>query len=98
MKRLIYHNDLYVVRRLRDVEIGEAVVMRLHLPKDGVREFTLPLTAVTSRDEFRKFMSMQGVAVTKMDEIMQYTTTWVNELQANSVADQAHRQFGWTGR
>ena len=95
-EKIIYHNDLYVVRRLRDVEIGEAVVMRLHLPKDGVREFTLPLTAVTSRDEFRKFMSMQGVAVTKMDEIMQYTTTWVNELQANSVADQAHRQFGWT--
>ena len=95
-EKVIYHNDLYVVRRLRDVEIGEAIVMRLHLPKDGVREFTLPLTAVTSRDEFRKFMSMQGVAVTRMDELMQYTTTWVNELQANSVADQAHRQFGWT--
>jgi hypothetical protein len=95
-EKIIYHNDLYVVRRLRDIEVGEAVVMRLHLPKDGVREFTLPLTAVTSRDDFRKQMSMQGVAVTKMDEIMQYTTTWVNELQANSVADQAHRQFGWT--
>ncbi|MDA7809728.1 DUF927 domain-containing protein [bacterium] len=95
-EKAIYHNDLYVVRRLRDAEVGEAVVMRLHLPRDGVREFTLPLTAVTSRDDFRKQMSMQGVAVTKMDEIMQYTTTWVNELQANSVADQAHRQFGWT--
>jgi len=95
-EKVIYHNDLYVVRRLRDVELGESVVMRLHLPRDGVREFTLPLTAVTSREEFRKYMSMQGVAVTKMDEIMAYTTTWVNELQANSTADQAHRQFGWT--
>ena len=94
--KLIYHNDLYVVRRLRDIEIGEAVVMRLHLPKDGVREFTLPLTAVTSREEFRKYMSMQGVAVTRMDELMTYTTTWVNELQANSVADEAHKQFGWS--
>tara|TARA_R110001592_G_scaffold300929_6_gene572315 strand:- start:687 stop:2126 length:1440 start_codon:yes stop_codon:yes gene_type:complete len=27
---------------------------------------------------------------------MHYTTTWVNELQANSVADEAHKQFGWT--
>ena len=95
--KLIYHNDLYVVRRLRDIEIGEAVVMRLHLPKDGVREFTLPLTAVTSREEFRKHMSMQGVAVTRMDELMAYTTTWVNQLQANSMADEAHRQFGWAG-
>ncbi len=95
-EKLLYHNDLYVVRRLRDAEIGEAIVMRLHLPKDGVREFTVPLTAVTSRDEFRKQMSMQGVAVTKMDELMQYTTTWVNELQATAVADEARRQFGWT--
>ena len=95
-EKLIYHNDLYVVRRLEDVELGEAIVMRLHLPKDGVREFTLPLSAVTSRDEFRKYISMKGVAVTKMDELMTYTTTWVNALQANSTADEAHRQFGWT--
>jgi hypothetical protein len=94
--KLIYHNDLYVIRRLRDIEVGEAVVMRLHLPRDGVREFTLPLTAVTSREEFRKHMSMQGVAVTRMDELMAYTTTWVNELQSSSTADEAHRQFGWT--
>tara|TARA_R110002153_G_scaffold134370_1_gene283690 strand:- start:218 stop:3019 length:2802 start_codon:yes stop_codon:yes gene_type:complete len=91
----IYHNDLYVVKRILDAEIGEAVVMRLHLPRDGVREFTVPLTAVTSREEFRKQMAMQGVAVTKMDDLMNYTTTWVNELQANSTADEARRQFGW---
>lgn len=95
-EKLVYHNDLYVVRRLVDVELGEAIVMRLHLPKDGVREFTIPLSAVTSREEFRKAMSMKGVAITKMDELMAYTTTWVNELQENSMADEAHRQFGWT--
>lgn len=96
-ERSIYHNDLYVVKRIRDAEIGEAVFMRLHLPKDGVSEFTIPLTAVTSREEFRKSMSMRGVTLTKMDEIMQYTTTWVNELQARETADEAHRQFGWAG-
>jgi len=95
-EKIVYHNDLYVVRRLWDGEVGEALVMRLHLPRDGVREFTIPLTAVNSREEFRKQMSMYGVAISKMDEIMQYTTTWVNELQASSVADEAHKQFGWT--
>ena len=95
-ERLIYHNDLYVTKRIRDQEVGESIVMRLHLPVDGVREFTIPLTAVTSRDEFRKQMSMQGVAVTKMDDLMAYTTAWVNELQATNVADEARRQFGWT--
>jgi hypothetical protein len=93
--KMIYQNDLYVVKRVRDSEIGEAIVMRLHLPKDGVREFTIPLTAVTSKEELRKQLSMQGIAVIRTDELMKYTTTWVNELQSQSEADEARRQFGW---
>jgi len=85
-----------VVQRIVDVEIGEAVVMRLHLPKDGVREFTVPLTAVTSKEEFRKQMSMRGVAIPNIDDLMRYVTVWINELQATEMADKAHRQFGWT--
>ena len=95
-EKLIYHNDLYVVKRIHDPELGESAVMRLHLPRDGVREFTIPLAAITSREEFRKVVASQGVAVTKMDDLMSYTTSWINELQANSVAQDAHRQFGWT--
>tara|TARA_R100000005_G_C4998183_1_gene204892 strand:- start:291 stop:3116 length:2826 start_codon:yes stop_codon:yes gene_type:complete len=93
----VYHNDLYVVKRISDPEVGESILMRLHLPKDGVREFTIPLTSVTSRDEFRKQMSMQGVAVPRVDELMKYTLDWVNELQSKSEADEAHKQFGWVG-
>jgi len=94
-QKMIYQNDLYVVKRVMDVEVGEAIVMRLHLPQDGAREFTVPLTAVTSKEELRKHLSMQGIAVLRMDEIMAYTTTWVTQLQAKSVAEQARRQFGW---
>ena len=96
-EKVVYHNDLYIVKRISDVEMGEAVVVRLHLPKDGVREFTIPLTAVTSKEELRKQMSMHGVAVSRMDELMTYMTTWVNELQATGVATEARRQFGWAG-
>lgn len=94
-EKSIYHNDLYVTDRVRDPELGECAVMRLHLPKDGVKEFTLPLSAITSREEFRKTLSAEGVAVMKMDELMAYTTTWINELQSNSIAKDAQRQFGW---
>jgi hypothetical protein len=93
---MIYHNDLYVTRRLLDSDVGEAVVVRLHLPKDGVKEFTIPLSAVTSKDEIRKYMSSHGVAIIKTDEIMSYVTTWVNHMQHNAKADTARRQFGWT--
>jgi hypothetical protein len=94
-EKRLYHNDLYVVKRVHDPEVGEAIVMRLHLPMDGVREFTLPMSAVTSTEEFRKALSSRGVTVKKMDELMTYTLHWVDELQATSTADQAHRQFGW---
>ena len=91
--RQIYQNDLYVVKRVRDAEIGEAIVMRLHLPKDGIREFTVPLTSVTSKEELRKQLSMQGIAVTRMDEIMQYTTTWVTERYQRMALSLTHRLY-----
>ncbi len=94
--KVVYQNDLYVIKRIMDVEVGEAIVMRLHLPQDGIREFTVPLTSVTSKEELRKQLSMHGIAVLRMDDIMAYTTTWVTQLQAKSVAEEARRQFGWT--
>jgi hypothetical protein len=93
---LIYHNDIYATRRLMDAELGESIVVRLHLPKDGVREFTVPLTSMTSKDELRKEMSKRGVALVKMDQVMQYMTTWVHTMQYQGKADIARRQFGWT--
>ena len=97
-EKLIYHNDFYVVKRIVDSEIGESIVLRLHLPRDGVREFTVPLTSVTSREELRKAVSMHGIVIDKPDELMRYTATWVNELQTTTMADEAHRQFGWTSK
>jgi len=94
----VYHNDLYLVRRLTDPEIGESVVVRLHLPRDGVREFTVPLASMLSKDEYRKHMAMHGVAVVKMDELMTYTTAWVNKLQSEAGASLARRQFGWVDK
>jgi hypothetical protein len=96
----VYHNDLYVVRRLRDPEFGEAVVMRLHLPKDGIREFTAPLSAITSKEEFRKHMSMHGVAVwgNSAESLMRYITTWVIKLQSEEIAREARTQFGWSDK
>jgi hypothetical protein len=92
---MVYFNDLYVIRRIKDPEAGESLVLRLHLPKDGVREFTVPLAAVGTKDEFRKHLASQGVAVLNVQELMEYTMRWVNELQFSSEADEACRQFGW---
>lgn len=93
---LVYHNDLYVTRRLIDPDAGESLVMRLHLPRDGVREFTIPLTCVGAKDELRKQLSYHGVGVTNVTDLMEYIMKFLNDLQFLAEADNAQRQFGWT--
>jgi len=95
-ERLVYPYDIYVTRRIKDVELGESIVVNLILPQDGRSEFLLPLTAATSRDEFRKAMSHHGVVLMKMDYLMAYIQKWVEELQMRTKADKSRRQFGWT--
>jgi hypothetical protein len=96
-ERIIWHHDLYVVRRLNDPEQGEIVEMRHHLPRDGVRSFVVPLYVVTSKEEFRKVLATNGViAINKeVDAIMSFTQSMVKNLQLTTQADDAHRQFGW---
>ena len=93
---LVYKNDFYVLRRILDPDLGESVVMRLHLPKDGVREFTIPLSVITSKDEFRRAVCFHGVTAIKVEELMHFTTEMINNLQSTGAADPAVRQFGWT--
>lgn len=94
---LVYHNDIYVHNRLNEKNVGDCAVIRLHLPKDGVREFTIPMTAVSSTDEFRKNLYANGVVAPKIDEIKNYILESVGAMQNQAKANVAHRQFGWVG-
>jgi hypothetical protein len=50
---------------------------------------------VTSKDELRKHLSSNGVAVVGSEALQYYLTTWVNKMQYTNKADVARRQFGW---
>jgi len=94
---MIYPYDFYVVKRMNDPDRGESLLMRLHLPKDGVKEFIMPLTDVLAKDRFRDTIAKHGLAVLgkKQDILMAYITRWVEELQATTEAELARKQFGW---
>lgn len=96
---LIYHHDLYVTRRVYDEAFGDGVLVRLHLPQDGMREFLVLQSAVNSPDKLKEALSSRGVtAKTKKqwDNIGYYIMDYVDHLQAKEPADKAHRQMGWT--
>jgi hypothetical protein len=93
----VYENDLYVVKSMKDPMLGHVVVMKLHLPKDGVSEFVIPNIHITDKGELRKALSSHGVVCgTKaFNFLMDYILLSIKELQFKRKAEQMRMQFGW---
>ena len=93
----VYENDLYVVKRMRDPIEKDVVVMRLHMPKDGVREFIVANTKVMDKTELRKVLAGEGVMCPpkRFDMIIDYIILAVGELQHDKEAELMRLQFGW---
>jgi hypothetical protein len=95
---LVYRNDFYAFKRLEDPEHGYTTVMRLHLPKDGVREFAVPNSKIMDGAELRKFLASKGVTTTnpkKMNLMIQYLLLSIEHFEDNHKADIMRNQFGW---
>jgi hypothetical protein len=95
---MIYEHDLYVVKRLKDPQSGEVIWMRLHTPRDGVKEFALPVVDLLTTDKLRERLAWFGVIALKkqMDGIMAYIVRFAKELQYKEGAEIMRMQFGWT--
>ena len=94
---LVYEHDFYVVKRMRDTEAGETALFRLHLPHDGMVEFTIPTAAITAKDELRKTLAQYGVVAhpKQYENLAQFVVTFVKNLQYVRRAEQMRTQFGW---
>jgi len=94
---LVYEHDLYVLKRMRDKELGEIALFRLHLPHDGVKEFAITTAAISSKDELRKQLAQQGVMAhyKQYENLMTYVITAVKNLQYSKKAETMRTQFGW---
>lgn len=97
---LVYEHDLYVVKRMRDPVLGDVVVMKLHLPRDGIKEFVVSNTQVMDKNELRKVLASHGVVCgTKaFGLLMEYLFLSIKELQYKWRAEQMRQQFGWADR
>jgi len=93
----VYEHDFYLVKRMRDPLIGETALFRLHLPKDGVREFTLPAATVCSKDSLRSVLAEQGIITFKgqSDNLGMYVVTSLKNSQFEKKAEMMRTQFGW---
>jgi hypothetical protein len=95
--KLVYEHDFYVVKRMRDPEIGEVALFRLHLPHDGVREFSISTMSISSPDELRKQLAQHGVVAHKSqyELLARYVVFFIKNLQYVRKAETMRTQFGW---
>jgi hypothetical protein len=95
---LVYENRIDVVNRVVNKSDGECTLIRLQLPKDGIKEFYLPNYVTQSPADFRKLLASEGVATStkSMDRLMEYTTKWIKYLQGMKSADKMREQLGWS--
>ena len=95
---LILSHDLYPVSRMVSPLDGECLQMRLVLPKDGHREFLLPMKHVYAKEALKAIMSSNGVFFASHHDqhIMNYVIKWGQYLQTTEAALQMRMQMGWT--
>lgn len=94
---LICKYYFYAVSHIDDPDMGHTLLLRLHLPQDGVKEFLMPYRDLMARDRFRDIISAHGlIALGKdQDKLMSYIARWAEQLQSTTKSEKARKQFGW---
>lgn len=94
----VYEHDFYVVKRMQDPVLGESILLRLKLPHDGIREFSLPLPVVVAKDKFRDAVAEYGVMASgkNFDALMTYIQKSTKRLQMRERTENMRTQMGWT--
>ena len=95
---MILNQDFVPIKRLYSPQDGETLHMRLFLPHDGIREFTLPMSAVYAPEKFKEFVARSGVLVTLtlIDKLRDYLVKWAQYLKQYQKADDMRMAMGWT--
>lgn len=94
---MVYEHSLYLIKRMTDSIRGDLALARLHLPREKAREFVIPLSAMTSKDELRKVLSANGVlsAGDALSRLMWYLICSAKQQQVMLDTEVLHNQMGW---
>jgi hypothetical protein len=96
--KLVYEHDLYLHKRMIDPVLGDVAVVRLHLPRDGVKEFSMTAADICSKDKLRQVLAQNGVYTHKgqYEDLSMYIVASLKSIQYDKKAETMRTQFGWT--
>lgn len=94
---LVYPHDFYVVKRMEDPVEGGVVLLRLHTPKDGVKEFTIHNSKVMDGKELRKFLASKHImcSQSQFNFLVDYVMKSFIHYFENIEVEHMRNQFGW---
>lgn len=94
--KMVSPHTLYAAARTYDPEAREeALVMRVHMPMDGIRTFPMPNSTISSSDKCRETLARHGVLPPNQNELRKYIMKWVEHFQYSAAAKRPIRQYGW---
>lgn len=95
---LIYEHDIFPIARLFSKVEGSILQMRLVLPKDEVREFSLATKIIQSSDKLKEALLFHDVIPLpkNMPLLMEYINKWGKYLASTTPAEMVQMQMGWT--
>jgi len=94
----IIDEDLFVTKRVRDRKVGEEVEMRLHTPREGVKHFLVPYSAVGDVQQLRKTLAFEGILIPPkaFPFIADYIMRSAQALRHTQDIEMVREQFGWS--
>lgn len=95
---LLFNHDIYPVKRMFSPIDGASLLMRLHLPNDGIREFTLHMKTVYAVDKLKETLGSVEASFfpRHIATIADYFVKWNQHMINAKTAEQMRMQMGWT--
>lgn len=95
-QNIVYERNLFPIKRIKDPVEGHSFEFLHHTVREGVQKFVIGAAKLTSKEEFRKAMSMNDIHLLYPDALMRYVLAWIKKLQIDVDHVTANTQFGWT--
>jgi hypothetical protein len=95
--KLVYSDDFYVVKRMRDPLYKDVSVFRVHSPNDGIKEFIIPNAKCSELGELRKALAEESMRFSKkqFDLVFSYVASSITKLKDAEKVELMRQQFGW---
>ena len=92
----MYEYDFYLVERLEDIDF-ECAWFKVHLPKDGVKEFIARTSDLLTKEKARAILVDKGIVVhgRQVDLVIEYIVASIKAQQRDVNAAKMQKQYGW---